>query len=106
MNSPWQKGQSGNPKGRPPQIKILRQRCRDMTDEVLEQLINILRNSELDSNRINAAKIILAYGYGLPEAKVTVDDATERPTVGLTRERLLEIASMPVPEDVEPDTEH
>ena len=108
MTPPWKKGQSGNPGGRPKQLPMLKHKCRDMTDEILEALIGIVRQSDFDSNRISAARLLLAYGYGHPTARVEVDDKSERPTEGLTRERLREIAAMELPEESEPepDTQH
>jgi hypothetical protein len=90
----WKKGgPSPNPLGRRKKLESLKVKCYALTDEVLKELVRILRTSDLDSNRINAGKLILAYGHGLPQAKITIEDESERPTVFLTKEKLLAIAS-------------
>jgi hypothetical protein len=61
------------------------------------------------ASRVAAAKTVLAYGNGLPNAKVTIEDSEGKSP--LSRDQLLAIAAMPIPEidnpgDDESDAHH
>ena len=65
---PFQPGQSGNPGGRPKKINELVDKCQDLTGECADVLANILKDEkERTTDRIKAAEIILAYGWGKPK---------------------------------------
>lgn len=91
---PFQRGQSGNPGGRPKGNAALRAKCRDMDDELLERLRAIAMVADTDAASVAAIKLLLAYGHGAPEAKPLDDDddANSAGTEGLTREERLAMA--------------
>lgn len=62
-----------NPGGRPKR-NVLRQKCRELTDEALASLRAALNEP---GERVQAAKVLLAYGYGSPEPKPIDDDADD-----------------------------
>lgn len=66
---PWQKGQSGNPGGRPKGVETL---AREYTDMALDALALALRNPR---ERVPAAIALLDRGWGRP--KVTIDGNME-----------------------------
>lgn len=56
-------GQSGNPGGRPTVVKTIQHMAREKTPEVIKALLAAL---ERPRERVAAATVLLAYGYGRP----------------------------------------
>jgi hypothetical protein len=62
-------GQSGNPGGRPAVVKDIRELARRHTNEAVAALIKALDNQ---GERVPAAEVLLAYGYGRPQRTLNV----------------------------------
>lgn len=56
-------GQSGNPGGRPVIVKHIQELARQHTPEALQALLDALK---MPGERVPAANVLLAYGYGRP----------------------------------------
>jgi hypothetical protein len=71
---PFQKGQSGNPGGRPKEIPEVRAKAREMTVEALETLAAIMRSPKAPPPaRVTAAVAILDRGWGKPTQPIDGD---------------------------------
>lgn len=66
VGTPWQPGQSGNPKGRPPGV-LARDRARALTPEVFAVLEDALKNPK---ERLQACAILLDRAWGKPKEQV------------------------------------
>jgi len=73
----FQKGQSGNPGGRPHRVtsdgRTLKQICRDHTDDAIKTLVDILREGS-EGSKLTAAKELLDRGWGRATQPVSGDD--------------------------------
>ena len=56
-------GKSGNPGGRAPIVRDFQEMCREKTPQVIEALQKALENP---GERVRAAEVLAAYGYGKP----------------------------------------
>jgi ribonuclease HI len=81
----WKRGQSGNPGGRPRGEGHVRDLAKRHTEEAIEALVGVLRNSTNDRARLQAAETILSRAWGKPAQDMsisfkgrTVDDLTEQ----------------------------
>ncbi|CAO4185300.1 DUF5681 domain-containing protein [Methylorubrum extorquens] len=78
----FQKGQSGNPKGRPPVIREVKELARDKTELAVETLVQIMTNEKMNgSARVQAAVAILDRGWGRP--KQSIDMKVDHEATGL-----------------------
>src|SRR5262245_37340459 len=68
----WQKGQSGNPGGRPKVAAEVKELARQHGPEAIETLIRLMR-SKNDGIAIRAAEALLARGYGRPAQESEVE---------------------------------
>lgn len=92
-NGQFPKGRSGNPGGRPTMPSELRVKCRDLTAKALETLEAAMTEGDSTSSRVRAAEMILAYGWGRPAERVSIEAAEPaRPFEKLTTEQLAALA--------------
>lgn len=77
----FQKGQSGNPGGRPKGWQEVRELSRHHTREALETLIKLMRSSQSEKVQLAAANAILDRGWGKPIQALSVEDEDGNPMV-------------------------
>ena len=81
----WQKGQSGNPGGRPKENGHVRELARQHTDDAIQTLVEVMNNAQENSRaRVAAAEALLNRGWGRPDSSVNVSS-----TVSITHEQVL-----------------
>ena len=69
---PFEKGQSGNPGGRPKVIAEVKELARARTGDAIETLVSIMSNPKAaPAARVSAANSILDRGYGKPPQHIT-----------------------------------
>ena len=78
---PWQKGQSGNPGGRPVGCGEIRQLARAHTNTALETLLEVAKSGKSESARVAAAVALLDRGWGRPTQPLAGDP--EEPPIGI-----------------------
>lgn len=67
---PFQKGQSGNPGGRPKEVGNVRELARQYTEEAITTLASIMRSGDSDRARAEASSKLLDRGWGRPEQAI------------------------------------
>ena len=79
----FQKGTSGNPKGKPPIIREVQQLARTYTEDAVEALHEVFMDRRANgSARVQAAVAMLDRGWGRP--KQSVDVSVDHRSSGLT----------------------
>lgn len=79
LGRPWQKGQSGNPKGRPKKVLELLELARADVPEAFELARKLMKDGQADPKlRLEAARFLTSYGVGgPPKSTVLVDEDDE-----------------------------
>ena len=94
---PFEKGQSGNPGGRPADYGHFRELCRSKSPQAVAALELALANG--DSASVAAARVLLEYGWGKPQSCAEDLEAVRQGggvlLAKLSREELLAIAALP-----------
>lgn len=93
----WEKGQSGNPGGRPKGHGDLRELARQYTEDALKALVEICRNGENEGARVAAANAILDRGWGKPTMAVVTCDPPEVITLDFGFRQSQAPAPLPTP---------
>ncbi|MGN7124358.1 DUF5681 domain-containing protein [Methylorubrum thiocyanatum] len=69
----WKKGESGNPKGRPPVIREVQELAKAQTEFAINTLVSIAGNEKANgSARVQAAVALLDRAWGRPKQSVDV----------------------------------
>lgn len=70
----FQKGKSGNPKGRPKKPEWAKEKFKEITPQAIETLEKVLKSRKASlTNKIKAAEIILNYSVGKPRQEVGIE---------------------------------
>lgn len=78
----FQKGQSGNPSGRPKKSQAaydLEAACKKVSPEAVDTILAIMRRNDMPKLQLDAAKYIVDRGYGKPRQEVTGKDGGDIP---------------------------
>jgi Family of unknown function (DUF5681) len=74
IGRPFQKGQSGNPGGRPKEIAEVKELAREHMPAAIKALVSIMNNTKAsDAARVSAASALLDRGYGKPQQHISGD---------------------------------
>ena len=98
----WQKGQSGNPGGRPKTPEYLKDRIRSLSDKAVDALEQALASDD-DRVKIQAAQILLDRGYGKSAQQADVTVTTKNDMAQAHLDALLAMSMRARDEPLHPD---
>ena len=76
VGKPFQKGQSGNPSGRPKTPPEFTELAKSKSIPALMTLIDIMENMKnKPQDRIKSAEIVMAYGIGKPQQQIDLSNS-------------------------------
>ncbi len=87
----WEKGQSGNPGGRPKEVAEVRELARQYTEEAIQTLVTLMQSAKLERTRLAAASELLDRGYGRPPQAIDLGGPIQ--IVNYDSERLSKLSS-------------
>lgn len=90
LKPPWQKGQSGNPGGRPKGDAWFRALCRKKTLRALRSLVATMEGPD-PGPAVSAAKAILEFGWGKAPAVVTIPEDGTADATPITPKTALQV---------------
>jgi hypothetical protein len=93
----WEKGQSGNPGGRPKGYGDIRELARRHTGAALATLVEICQNGGNESARVAAATAILDRGWGKPMVYVPIPTLSSKIELNFGFTKKDQAAVPPVP---------
>lgn len=85
----FKKGQSGNPGGKPKELKEIQLEARRLGPQALAALAKVCTSGKSEAARVAAAIAILDRGFGKPPAFVTGDPDRFRSIAELTDDELM-----------------
>src|SRR5262245_29160466 len=74
IGRPFEKGQSGNPGGRPKVVAEVRELARQRAPEAIAALVKVMTEGKSEAARVAAATALLDCGWGKPTQPIAGDD--------------------------------
>src|ERR1700730_898191 len=89
----FKKGQSGNPGGRPKELKGIQELARSHAEMAIETLAKIAKDGQSEASRASAANSLLDRGYGRPAQFVSGDTERFRSALEMSDDELATTAA-------------
>jgi len=86
----WLPGVSPNPSGRPKSLNELAKICQELTPEVIESLMGVVRTGR-GADKVSAGRLLIEYGYGRPFQAVDINVQTTFDSPEARQERIREL---------------